>query len=162
MTPAAPPVIEEQPAQVDEEPEMDQEPEQPRASRTRQHARIESPAIDEEIDHRPIAVCKAQRKTAGAAPSEWWKARESTPAILSSDEEENVVDDDDSDYEDVEAANNLGEAELVTWEEAISGPHAEQWREAALDKIKGHHMNNTWDLIELPSGEKAIESKWVF
>jgi len=86
---------------------------------------------------------------------EWWKVRETTPVIESSDEDEK--DDDDE-----EAANHIGESDPATWKEAISGPHAEQWKEAALEEINVHHSNSTWDLVELPSGEKAIGSKWVF
>jgi len=35
-------------------------------------------------------------------------------------------------------------------------------KEAALEELNVHHSNGTWDLVELPSGEKAIGSKWVF
>ena len=44
----------------------------------------------------------------------------------------------------------------------MSSSHAEQWRDAALEEMKGHQSNGTWKLVELPPGEKAIGSKWIF
>ena len=158
ITSAVSPVIQEQPAQVDEDPEETQVPEQPRAPRTRQRVRIEPAQDDEdEPDNRPIALRKPTRQAAGAGPSEWWKIRHTTPAIPSSDEDE-----DDEDDEDFEEANNIGEAEPATWKEAISGSHAEQWREAALEEMNMHHSNGTWELVELPPGAKTVGTKWVF
>jgi len=86
VTPAAPPVEEEQPAliqqPVTEAPVLVQVPEQPREPKTRQRARIEPAGDDEdELDDRPIAIRKPPRKAAGARPSEWWKVRETTPAM---------------------------------------------------------------------------------
>ena len=111
FTPAAPPAVEEQPAPVQpaivEQPGPVQVPEQPRVSKTRQHAQIEPAQDDEdEPDNRPIAVRKPTRKAAGAGPVEWWKVCETTPAISSSDE-----DDDD---EELEAVNYIGEADPAT------------------------------------------------
>ena len=156
VTPAAPSVVEKQPAPVDEEPAPVQVPEQPIRPRTRQCARIE-PAQDDEDDedNRPIAIRKSIQKAASARPVKWWKVHETTPVIESSDEDE-------EDNEDEEAANHIGESDPATWKEAMSGPHAEQWKEAALKEMNVHHSNGTWDLVELPSGEKAIGSKWVF
>ena len=31
-----------------------------------------------------------------------------------------------------------------------------------LEEIKALHSNNTWDLVELPKGRKAIPNKWVY
>ena len=107
VTPAVPPVIEDQPAPVDEEPEQDQKSEQPRAPKTRQRARTEPAGDDEkdEPDNRPIALRKPTRKAAGAGPSEWWKVKETTPVTSSSDEDEE---------EDLEAVNTIGEADPAT------------------------------------------------
>ena len=30
------------------------------------------------------------------------------------------------------------------------------------EEIKALHSNNTWDLVELPKGRKAIPNKWVY
>lgn len=36
------------------------------------------------------------------------------------------------------------------------------WREACEDEIASIVKNNTWDLVELPTGAKAIGLKWIF
>jgi transposase InsO family protein len=50
----------------------------------------------------------------------------------------------------------------VTYEEAMNGSEAHQWRKAMKDEIKSLEENETWSLTELPKGKKAIGSKWVF
>jgi hypothetical protein len=44
-------------------------------------------------------------------------------------------------------------------QEAISDP---KWREAMQEEMRALHKNNTWELVELPSGKKAVGCKWVF
>ena len=41
-------------------------------------------------------------------------------------------------------------------------PDANEWISAATDEITALQNNNTWELVELPPGRKAIGSKWVF
>lgn len=36
------------------------------------------------------------------------------------------------------------------------------WRDAMIDEINALDHNNTWELVELPVGKKAIGCKWVF
>lgn len=36
------------------------------------------------------------------------------------------------------------------------------WRDACDDEITSIERNKTWDLVDLPSGAKAIGLKWVF
>ena len=47
-------------------------------------------------------------------------------------------------------------------DEALSGPHAKEWKEAADSEYQSLMENGTWDLVELPEGREAIGSKWVF
>jgi hypothetical protein len=46
--------------------------------------------------------------------------------------------------------------------QAMSGPDADKWYEAAAVKMQAHLDNGTWELVKLPAGRKAIGSKWVF
>jgi hypothetical protein len=50
----------------------------------------------------------------------------------------------------------------VTLSEALSGPQAEEWRQAVNEELASLHANGTWELMPLPSGRKAIPCKWVF
>ena len=39
---------------------------------------------------------------------------------------------------------------------------AEEWAEACQYEMNALLKNNTWELVDLPPGCKAIKSKWVF
>ncbi|KAJ9518062.1 hypothetical protein QJQ45_009996 [Haematococcus lacustris] len=45
--------------------------------------------------------------------------------------------------------------------EALSGPHAEYWREAMHTELASLHANGTWTLVERPSGARVLPTKWV-
>lgn len=47
-------------------------------------------------------------------------------------------------------------------EEALKGDHAKQWKQAADAEYQSLMENNTWELVKLPKGRKAIGCKWVF
>jgi hypothetical protein len=51
--------------------------------------------------------------------------------------------------------------EPKTVEEALNGPHAEQWKEAIQKEYDALVERNTWELQELPPGRRAIGVKWV-
>jgi hypothetical protein len=51
--------------------------------------------------------------------------------------------------------------ETKTVEEALNGPHAEQWKEAIQKEYDALVERNTWELQELPPGRRAIGVKWV-
>jgi hypothetical protein len=36
------------------------------------------------------------------------------------------------------------------------------WMTTIQEDIEALHKNNTWDLIPLPQGMKAIDNKWVY
>ena len=52
--------------------------------------------------------------------------------------------------------------EPATMNEAQNRKDAELWREAAKKELTSIKANVTWDLVELPAGRSAIDSKWVF
>lgn len=40
-------------------------------------------------------------------------------------------------------------------------PDSDLWYKAAMEEIKAHIANGTWELVQLPPGCKAIGSLWV-
>lgn len=52
--------------------------------------------------------------------------------------------------------------EPKSYQEAISGGDAENWKRAINEELKAHKLNDTWILQDLPENKKPIESKWVF
>jgi len=46
--------------------------------------------------------------------------------------------------------------------EALSSPQAKEWKAAMQEELAALAEMNTWSLSELPSGSKAIGTKWVF
>jgi hypothetical protein len=49
--------------------------------------------------------------------------------------------------------------ELATFEEVMR--HA-SWKKAMLDELTSIEQNQTWTLVSLPAGHKAIGLKWIF
>ena len=47
----------------------------------------------------------------------------------------------------------------VLFEEAVKD---EKWQKAMVEEMKAIEKNSTWELVDLPKGEKAIGVKWVY
>ena len=73
-------------------------------------------------------------------------------------------DDDDDEGEDAEYvhASSVDHYEPDTYAEAMAGPDAQKWHEAAVEEFNAHLKNGTWSIEKLPPGKKAIGSRWVF
>jgi hypothetical protein len=54
------------------------------------------------------------------------------------------------------------EKEPSNIEEAMKSRDATFWKEAINDEMKSIMINNTWFLVDLPSGFKLIGCKWIF
>ncbi|CAI7898575.1 unnamed protein product [Closterium sp. NIES-53] len=52
--------------------------------------------------------------------------------------------------------------EPATLKEALESIDAEEWKKAMESELKSIEENDTWELVELPEGRKAITSKWLF
>ena len=52
--------------------------------------------------------------------------------------------------------------EPQTLNEALNSNYSKEWKEAADDEYQSLLKNETWDLVDLPEGRKAIDCKWVF
>jgi hypothetical protein len=46
--------------------------------------------------------------------------------------------------------------------EAFDSTEGRLWNDAMVKEMESLHKNETWDLVELPSGRNPIGSKWVF
>jgi hypothetical protein len=49
-----------------------------------------------------------------------------------------------------------------TYKEALESSDAIKWNGAILEEIEAHQKNETWNIVNLPSGRKTIKSKWIF
>ena len=61
-----------------------------------------------------------------------------------------------------DALNYVDAAEPKTFSDAMSKLDAENWYTAMLEELSSIEANSTWELVPLPSGRKAVGSKWVF
>ena len=52
--------------------------------------------------------------------------------------------------------------EPQTMEEALADDHSEEWKQAANAEHASLMQNETWELVELPSGMQSIGRKHVF
>ena len=54
------------------------------------------------------------------------------------------------------------EAEPQTYKEAVSSTEGSLWKEAIKSEIDSIMQNHTWELVDLPPGNKPLGSKWIF
>ena len=54
------------------------------------------------------------------------------------------------------------ENEPCSYFEAISSPNALLWKEAIKIELDSISKNQTWELVDIPSGAKPIDYKWIF
>lgn len=68
-------------------------------------------------------------------------------------------------YENTDVIELEEELLLLSVEEPVSYQQAvneNSWKEAMRKEIEAIERNNTWKLVELPSGHKPIGLKWVY
>ena len=73
--------------------------------------------------------------------------------------------------DNVATGHQLGNAQLLaatyigrdsaSYAEAMRSENADEWMKAYQYEIDALSKNNTWDLVDLPQGCKAVKSKWV-
>ncbi|CAL8084501.1 unnamed protein product [Prunus armeniaca] len=56
----------------------------------------------------------------------------------------------------------MAKAEPQTYKEAISSPEAPFWKEAINSEVESIIQNHTWELVDLPPGNRPIGYKWIF
>ncbi|GJT46799.1 retrovirus-related pol polyprotein from transposon TNT 1-94 [Tanacetum coccineum] len=52
--------------------------------------------------------------------------------------------------------------ELECYAEAIEDEHKKEWFEAMEYEMNSLHKNDTFELVKLPKGKRALENKWVY
>jgi hypothetical protein len=100
-------------------------------------------------------------------PGAWWKvSREPAPVIDDSDEEVNFAfgEMDEDGFEEIEFAGAASgpEPDPRTYKLAMKSKDADKWKIAADEEMTSLTNNDTWDVVDLPPGQKAIGSGWVF
>ncbi|PPQ94669.1 hypothetical protein CVT25_009428 [Psilocybe cyanescens] len=85
-------------------------------------------------------------------PGEWWKV----------DHPPEPDDANNLEFEGVQFAGLVSGADPCTYKQAMKGNNAHMWEEAATTEFNLLQHNLTWERVELPPGQKAIGSGWVF
>jgi hypothetical protein len=49
-----------------------------------------------------------------------------------------------------------------TVREAVNSEDSKLWKKAMVEEMDALDKNEAWDLVEFPTGRKAIGRKWVF
>ena len=52
--------------------------------------------------------------------------------------------------------------EPFCYKEVLQVVNSEKWHLAMQSEIAALHKNQTWDLVKLPDGKKALPCKWIF
>ncbi|GKA96485.1 retrovirus-related pol polyprotein from transposon TNT 1-94 [Tanacetum coccineum] len=68
-------------------------------------------------------------------------------------------------YQHYPSANYLlltENGELESYSKAVSSKELVQWKMAITEEMVSLAKNQTWCLVRLPAGKKALQSKWVF
>lgn len=63
---------------------------------------------------------------------------------------------------DLSLVASVSNDEPLTFKEAISGPNAQQWRDATQSEYDSMLKNRVWKLVDRPPNEKIVKCKWVF
>ena len=56
----------------------------------------------------------------------------------------------------------IGEREPESYQEVQSHKDKHSWMKVMHEEMNSLHKNNTYELVELPKGKKALRNKWVF
>ena len=50
----------------------------------------------------------------------------------------------------------------INIDEAFSGEHSKEWKQATDSEFKSLIENDTWELVPMPEGKNIVGNKWVF
>ena len=80
---------------------------------------------------------------------------------VSTDEEASTNEESNTD-EEVNRVDTEEDFEPRNYKEAILCKDSLKWKEAMRNELEAIEKNNTWELVNLPRGSKAVGSRWVF
>jgi hypothetical protein len=160
----APPDAVQAPAPLPNEPEIPGIPEPQEVERS------PSPDIPVEppVPQLPAPIPQLPRRSTRPhnPPGEWWRVRNPPPPVPDDESDDElagfIYSDYDHGFKDIEFINLAGGTEPRTYSQAMKGPDAEHWKQAAIEEINAHLQNGTWSIVKLPPGKKAIGSGWVW
>jgi hypothetical protein len=92
-------------------------------------------------------------------PREWWKV---TPAPAAPANENDAGPALDNDMDEIQFAGAASMSDPHNYKQALKSDDSERWKEATLAEYNTLIQNGTWEIVDLPPGEKAIGSSWVF
>lgn len=52
--------------------------------------------------------------------------------------------------------------EPESFKEVLEDENKKEWMDAMEDEIKSLHENNTFELVKLPKGKRALKNRWVY
>jgi hypothetical protein len=53
-------------------------------------------------------------------------------------------------------------SEPECYEEAVQVDTKKKWEQGMKEEIDSLENNQTWDLVQLPAGKRALQNKWVY
>ena len=62
----------------------------------------------------------------------------------------------------VQSSNLTFQSEPESFESATTCSNRSEWIKAMESEMKSLNHNDVWDAVPLPSGKRAVESKWVY
>jgi len=93
-------------------------------------------------------------------PGEWWKV--SKLLVLPPLPDSDLNSDAEAGFVEVQFAGTTSVADPCTYKQAMQDPDAAKWHKADQYEFMSLESNRTWELVDLPSGARAIGSGWVF
>ena len=65
-------------------------------------------------------------------------------------------------YPSDEYVTLVDKGEPECYEEAMDSQQKEKWVDAMQDEMQSLHDNQTFDLVKLPNGKRALQNRWIY